>query len=366
MSYEHNKYSMVWLPVKNQWRKLRRICNEQMFSMPMLDASWDLRLEKLQKLGNYVNQCSINGQAVNIGESAFITSLNLVSSTIFSVELAEFNSDCSQEFKNVVWGVMECLGSPNIADYFPLLKCCDPQGISRRTKFYLEKFFAIFDVIIDQRLQSRGTTVKNDMLEALLDLNQKPEPELSRDDIKHLLLDLFVVGIDTTSSTVEWAMAEVLRNPNKIIKARNEFKDVIGMNGLIQESDISRLPYLQAVVKKTFRLYPAAPLLPHKADANVEINGYMIPKNAQILVNVWASGRDSNTWSSPESFMPERFLDRKTDFRGQDFELIPFGSGRRLCPGLPLAYRMVHLMLATLICNFEWKLEEGLKRKNWT
>ncbi|CAI9765201.1 unnamed protein product [Fraxinus pennsylvanica] len=150
MSNEHNKYSMVWLPAKNQWRQLRRICKEQMFSMPLLDASWDLRLEKLQKLGDYVNQCCINGRAVKI-------------------------------------------------DFFPLLKYFDPQGISRRTKFYLEKFFAIFDGIIDQRMQTRGTTVKNDILEALLDLNQKPEPELSRDDIKHLLLDLFVAGTDTTS-----------------------------------------------------------------------------------------------------------------------------------------------------------------------
>lgn len=359
---EHNKNSMVWLPVENQWRKLRRICKEQMFSTPRLDASWDLRREKLLILSDYVNQCSVNGQTVKIGEAALITSLNLMSTTLFSVEFADFNSDSSQEFKEVIWGMMECIGTPNIADYFPVLKKFDPQGILRRTTFYFEKLFAIFDGIIDERLKSRGTSVKNDLLDALLDLNQKPDPELSRDDIMHLLLDLFVAGADTTSSTVEWAMAELLRNPEKMIKARNELRDVIGMNSIIQESDISRLPYLQAVVKETFRLHPAAPfLVPHKADGDVEINGYLVPKNAQILVNVWASGRDSNNWSSPDLFMPERFLDSKTDFQGQDFELIPFGAGRRICPGLPLARRMVHVMLATLICNFEWKLEKGLK-----
>ncbi|KAL2460768.1 Cytochrome [Abeliophyllum distichum] len=157
-------------------------------------------------------------------------------------------------------------------------------------------------------------------------------------------------------------MAELLQNPKKILKVRKELRDATGINGLIQESDILRLPYLQAVIKETFRLHPAFPfLVPHKANA-VEINGYVVPKNAQILVNVWASGRDSITWSSPRSFLPERFLDCKTDLRGQDFELIPFGAGRRICLGLPLAHRMVHLMLATLICNFEWKVEEGLKR----
>ncbi|KAL2477929.1 Cytochrome [Forsythia ovata] len=361
MAEEHHKHSMVWLPVENQWRKLRRICREQMFTLQRLDASWDLRREKLQKLFEYVSQCCVNGQAVNIGEAAFITSLNLMSATLFSVEFSEFNSDSSQEFKDVFWGVMKCVGSPNFADYFPLLKYFDPQGLLRQTKFYFGKLFAIFDGIIDQRLKSRGTQMKDDLLEALLDLNQKPDPELSRDDIKHLLLDLFVAGTDTTTGTVEWTMSELLRNPNKLLKTRNELQDVIGVNGLIQESDISRLPYLQAVVKETFRFHPIAPLLvPHKANTDIEINGYVVPKNAQILVNIWASGRDSNTWSSPDSFMPERFLDRKTDFRGQDFELIPFGAGRRICPGLPLADRMVHLMLATLICKFEWKLEEGL------
>ncbi|KAL2477932.1 Cytochrome [Forsythia ovata] len=361
MDYEHQKHSIVWLPVENQWRKLRRICKEQMFTLPRLDASWDLRREKLQKLFEYVSQCCVNGLAVNIGDAAFITSLNLMSATLFSVELSEFNSDSSQEFKDVVWGVLESIGRPNFADYFPLLKYFDPQGLLRHIKFCFGKLFAIFDGIIDQRLKSRGIQKKNDLLEALLDLNQKPDPELSKDDIKHLLLDLFVAGADTTTGTVEWAMTELLRKPNKLLKARNELKDVVGVNGLIQESDISRLPYLQAVVKETFRFHPVAPfLVPHKANADIEINGYMVPKNAQIFVNVWAIGRDSNTWSSPNSFMPERFLDCKTDFRGQDFELIPFSAGRRICPGLPLAHRMVHLMLATLICNFEWKLEEGL------
>ncbi|CAI9770296.1 unnamed protein product [Fraxinus pennsylvanica] len=170
-----------------------------MFSTPRLDASWYLHREKLQILSDYVNQCSVNGQTVKIGEAALITSLNLMSATLFSVEFADFNSDSSQEFKEVIWGVMECIGTPNIADYFPVLKKFDPQGILRRNTFYFEKLFAIFDGIIDERLKSRGTSVKNDLLDALLDLNQKPDPELSRDDIKHLLLDLFVAGADTTS-----------------------------------------------------------------------------------------------------------------------------------------------------------------------
>lgn len=175
-----------------------------------------------------------------------------------------------------------------------------------------------------------------------------------------------MAGSDTTSVTVIWAMAQLLRNPEKRAKARAEIEQVIGGQNdevLLKESDISKLTYLQAIIKETFRLHPADPLLvPHRAEEDVEINGYVVPKDSNILVNVWATGRDSEAWSDrPDEFVPERFLESRIDARGQHFGLIPFGSGRRMCPGQPLAHRMVHLMVAALIRNFEWKLEEGMK-----
>lgn len=160
-------------------------------------------------------------------------------------------------------------------------------------------------------------------------------------------------------------MAELLRKPDKLSRVREEIRDVINEKGQVDESDIESLLYLQAVVKETLRLHPPAPfLLPHKAISDMEINGYLVPKDAEILTNVWASGRDPAIWTDAEEFMPERFLIGKhdhTDFRGKHFELIPFGSGRRSCPGFPLAYRMVHRMVATFAGNFEWKLDEGMK-----
>ncbi|CAI9101627.1 OLC1v1038995C1 [Oldenlandia corymbosa var. corymbosa] len=164
-------------------------------------------------------------------------------------------------------------------------------------------------------------------------------------------------------------MAELLRsNPERIEKAREELNQVIGSEeGVIQESDISRLPYLRAILNETLRLHPPAPLLvPHKANEDVEINGYIVPKETQILVNAYNIGRDETIWPEPEMFKPERFLESEIDVKGMHFELIPFGSGRRMCPGFPLAYRMVHIMLATLIYNIDWKLEGGSNRKIWT
>ena len=177
-----------------------------------------------------------------------------------------------------------------------------------------------------------------------------------------LYQDLFVAGVDTTSSTIEWAMAELLHNPEKIAQARDELEKVLGKDGFVQELDISKFPFLQAIAKETFRLHPPGPfLVPHKAETVVEMCGFTVPKNAQILVNVWAMGRDPSIWTDPNIFLPERFLEHTTDFKGQDFELIPFGAGRRICPGLPLANKMVHLMLASLVHCFHWRLADEMK-----
>lgn len=337
-----------------------------MFSVPSLDSNQGLRSDKLQKLCDYVHGCCTKGKAVDIGRAAFMTSVNLMSATLFSKELASFDSGSCEEFKELVWGIMETTGKPNLADYFPVFRALDPQGILRKNTVYFRKCFDIFEEIIGERLKTRGGSVndtrKSDMLESLMDINERNESDLSILDIKHLLLDLFVAGVDTTSSTVEWAMSELLRHPDEMLKVKNELEEVIGKNEQVTESDISRLPYLRAVVKETFRAHPAVPLLvPHKSKEDTEINGYIIPKNAQILINAWAIGRDSSTWSDPTSFTPDRFLEREADFKGQHFELLPFGAGRRICPGWPLASRMVHLMVATLVHNFEWKLDGGLK-----
>lgn len=144
-------------------------------------------------------------------------------------------------------------------------------------------------------------------------------------------------------------------------KAKQELEQIIGKGKPVEESDIARLPYLQAVIKETFRLHPPVPfLIPRKANADVEIRGYTIPKDAHVLVNVWAIGR--NSWENPDVFSPERFLLRpEIDVKGHNYELTPFGAGRRICPGLPLAMRMLYLMLGSLINCFNWRLEDGMK-----
>lgn len=175
--------------------------------------------------------------------------------------------------------------------------------------------------------------------------------------------EMFIAGTDTTTSTLEWAMAELLHNPNTLNKVQSELRRTLGPNKKLDESDIENLPYLKAVIKETLRLHPPLPfLVPHMAMDSCKMLGYYIPKETQILVNVWAIGRDPKTWENPLEFKPERFLGpNMVDFKGHNFEFIPFGSGRRMCPAVPLASRVLPLALGSLLLSFDWVLADGLK-----
>ncbi|ESR45055.1 hypothetical protein CICLE_v10003440mg, partial [Citrus x clementina] len=257
----------------------------------------------------YVQENCLAGTAIGLSRAAFDTSINLLSNTIFSVDLANPASDTAREFRDLVRSILEDAAKPNLSHFFPVLKMLDLQGIRRRIKVHFGKLFQLVDRLIDQGLKQRqehGYTKSKDVPEALS-------------------------------------------------KARLEMEQTIGKGNPIEESDINRLPYLQAA----FSL-----LLPRKASIDVEIAGFTVPKGAQVLVNVWAIGRDESTWDNSHSFMPERFLRTDLNFKGQNFELILFGAGRRICPGSPLAIRMFHLMLGSLIRSFDWKLEDGVRLEN--
>lgn len=364
----HDEFSLAWRPVSSPWKNLRKLCNIQLFSNKLLDANQDIRRKKVQELLAETHQSSLIGEAVDIGQAAFKTTLNQLSNTIFSVDLADPDSDAAKNFKEIIWNSMKEGGKPNWADFFPVLRKIDPQGIRRRMEIHFRKMIDLFDHVINERLKLReqsGSIRKSDILDTLLNICEENTGDMDKTTMEHFFLDLFSAGTDTTSSTLEWAMAELLHNPEAMSKAKLELEQVIGKGHPVEESDIAHLPYLQATVKETFRLHPPTPLLlPRKAEADVEINGYIIPKGAQVLVNAWAIGREPSSWENASSFMPERFLGSEIDVKGRNFELIPFGGGRRICPALLLALRMLHLMLGSLVNTFDWKLEDGVRRED--
>ena len=162
-----------------------------------------------------------------------------------------------------------------------------------------------------------------------------------------------------------WAMAELIRNPRAMKKAQDEIRSCIGNKGKVAESDIDQLEFLRVVVKETLRLHPPVPLLiPRETMSHFKLNGYDIEPKTRMQVNVWGIGRDPKIWKDPEEFWPERFIDSSVDFKGQHFEFLPFGAGRRGCPGIYMGTTLVELALANLLYCFDLKLPNGTKEED--
>ncbi|GLJ32532.1 hypothetical protein SUGI_0654570 [Cryptomeria japonica] len=362
----HHESSIAFAQYGDYWRKLRRIATTELFSPTRLQALQHLRRDQVSQTIRMV--FDKRGKSLNIAHLVFYEGLNLMSNAIFSKKLFDPNNLDSAELRNAFTESLRLAGKPNLADFYPFLRFLDPQGVSRGVAVHSKRLHKYLDVFIQERLEARrqgvGLPREKDFLDILLDLTAH---DFTLVNIRALLLELLSAGSDTTTTTIEWAMVELIANPHVMRQAQKELEEVISFNRKVEESDIDHLPYLHAIVKEVFRLHPALPLaLPHRADNTCEVVGYMIPKHAMVIVNVWAIGRDPKIWKEPLKFMPERFFNgeySKMKYKGQDFELIPFGAGRRVCLGLPLAHQMVHFTIASLIHSFNWTLPIGMNHE---
>ncbi|KAG5244828.1 cytochrome P450 [Salix suchowensis] len=369
-----NEGSIITAQYGPHWRMLRRLCTTEFFVTSRLDAMQGARARCVDGMLQYIEYGSANGtKAIDIGRYIFLMSFNLIGNLMFSKDLLDPKSEKGAEFFRHAGKVMEMAGKPNMADFFPILRWLDPQGIRRKTQFHVAKAFEIAGGFIkertDQSMQneiSADHDQRKDYLDVLLEFRGDGVEEPTRfssTTINVIVFEMFTAGTDTTTSTLEWAMAELLRNPKVLKKVQTELRTTIGSGKKLGDKDIENLPYLKAVIRETLRLHPPLPfLVPHMATNHCEMLGYHIPKETTILVNVWAIGRDSKTWDDPLVFKPERFLEpNMVDYRGRHFEFIPFGSGRRMCPAMPLASRVLPLALGSLLLSFDWVLPDGLK-----
>lgn len=358
--------SLVFVPYGPRWRLLRKILTTELFSARSLDLFQPARKQQVENLLKTLHSAWEEKTVVNVADSTFVVSANLISNLVCSKTLFDKTKE-GRAVKDMVWEILEVVGAPNIADLIPALKLLDPQGLKRRVWKVVKRFDDFFEKLIDERMEERRKGVqinengRLDMIDVFLNYksDKKSDDEIKefdRVDIKGMLSDMFVAGTDTSSSTVEWGMTEVLRRPDIYKKVLAELDEVVGRSRFVEESDIPKLPYLQAVVKEVFRLHPGVPLLiPRRTDEETEVSGYRVPKHAIVFVNVWGMARDPKVWPEPAEFRPERFVGRlDVDVKGQDFELLPFGTGRRSCVGMPLGHRMVHYQLAALLHAFEW------------
>ncbi|KVI04739.1 cytochrome P450 [Cynara cardunculus var. scolymus] len=351
-------YSLIWSECNERWKTLRTICRAEMFSNKAIESHSRLREEKVGDMLDFLR--SKQGQMVNIGEVVYTTVFNSISGILFSKDLLDLkdeNEACGG-LKKSLEKVLEHLGKTDLSDFYPIFRSLDLQGISKGFTKHSKELFSIWEVMIkERRSQIASSTWSSEDARSFLD--RLIENEFSDSQINQLLNELFIAGTDTTTTTLEWAMAELLRNKEARSKLEQELRKEINYDK-ITESQISKLSYLQACIKETLRLHAPGPfLIPHRAFQTCEVMGYTIPENTELFINIWGISRDPKIWDDPLSFKPERFLGANLDFISQDFKFIPFGAGRRMCPGLPSAIKSIELILATLIHGFNWVLPNG-------
>ncbi|KAH7665222.1 Flavonoid 3'-monooxygenase protein [Dioscorea alata] len=364
----YNYQDIVFAPYGPRWRMLRRLCSLHLFSAKALDELRHVREGEVKLLASELFRAQ--GKEVSLGNLVNVCATNALSRAVVGRRV--FEEGGVGEFKEMVVELMKLAGVFNIGDFVPWLRPLDMQGVVRRMKRLHRWYDEFLNKIMEEHRMEGGGKGTGDLLSVLLglkeDVHGDEEAKLTDTNIKALLLNLFTAGTDTSASTVEWAMAELIRHPDILAAVQGEIDAVIGRSRLVSELDLAKLPLLQAIIKETFRLHPSTPLsLPRTAAEPCEVGGFHVPGGATLLVNVWAIARDPEVWSDPLEFKPSRFLlggsHADVDLKGAHFELIPFGAGRRICAGLSLGLRMVTLMVASLVHGFDWALADGLTLK---
>uniref|UniRef100_A0ACD5YZX7 Uncharacterized protein n=1 Tax=Avena sativa TaxID=4498 RepID=A0ACD5YZX7_AVESA len=236
-------------------------------------------------------------------------------------------------------------------------------GTARLAEENHRKMFELMDYAIKQHQEGRDSAgTGEDLVDVLLRIQKEGglEVPLTMGIIKAVIRDLFGAGSDTATTTLQWAMSELMRYPNVMRKAQAEVREKLQGKSKVTEDDLANLKYLKLVIKETMRLHPPVALIPRETMEPCKVLGYNIPKGTKVLVNVWAIGRHPKHWENPEEFKPERFESGMVDFRGTNFEYIPFGAGRRICPGMLFAQANMEIVLATLLYHFDWELPYGV------
>ncbi|XP_044486210.1 cytochrome P450 736A117-like isoform X3 [Mangifera indica] len=277
-----------------------------------------------------------------------------------------------RKFKELLGEFSQLLGGLNIADFIPWLRWVNYfNGVDAKVKKVAKELDEFLDKVVEEHLHGQEREIKNhgsedgkDFVDVLLEVQKDNKDDFSfgKVTIKALILDVFAAGTDTTYTVMEWAMAELLRHPRVMKELQNEVRLIGNGKEKIKEEDLDNMYYLKAVLKETLRLHPPVPLLvPRESTQDVKIKGYNISAGTMVITNAWAIGRDPASWDKPDDFSPERFLNNSIDFKGHDFQLIPFGAGRRGCPGTLFAMVIIEIVLANLVHKFDWSLPVGTK-----
>ncbi|VAI55947.1 unnamed protein product [Triticum turgidum subsp. durum] len=357
---------LVFARYGTPWRQLRKICILELLSARRVQSFRHIREDEVARLVAAVAAVP-PGELVNVSEQIAV----LITDSAVRAMIGDRFKRREEFLQTLEEGVKLATGF-NLGDLFPSSWLANfISGTARRAEENHRKSYELMEYAIKQHEEQRAATSSNgdveegeDLVGALLRIRKEGglDVPLTMGMVKGVILDLFGAGSETSATTLQWAMSELMRNPNVMRKAQAEVRDNLQEKPKVTEDDLTNLKYLKLIIKETMRLHPAAPLLlPREAREPCKILGYDVPKGTTVLVNAWAIGRDPKHWEDPEEFKPERFESGTVDFKGTDFEYIPFGAGRRMCPGMTFAQASMEIVLAALLYHFDWELPSGLK-----
>ncbi|KAL3039060.1 hypothetical protein AAZX31_01G166300 [Glycine max] len=363
LTYGQN--DIVFAPYGDYWRQMKKICVSELLSAKRVQSFSHIREDETSK---FIESIRISeGSPINLTSKIY----SLVSSSVSRVAFGDKSKD-QEEFLCVLEKMILAGGGFEPDDLFPSMKLHLINGRKAKLEKMHEQVDKIADNILREHQEKRERALREgkvdleeeDLVDVLLRIQQSDnlEIKISTTNIKAVILDVFTAGTDTSASTLEWAMAEMMRNPRVREKAQAEVRQAFRELKIIHETDVGKLTYLKLVIKETLRLHAPSPLLvPRECSELTIIDGYEIPVKTKVMINVWAIGRDPQYWTDAERFVPERFDGSSIDFKGNNFEYLPFGAGRRMCPGMTFGLANIMLPLALLLYHFNWELPNEMK-----
>nr|AVQ09748.1 cytochrome P450-2 [Plagiochasma appendiculatum] len=371
LAYENQSTSLQ--PNGDKWRFMRKVISQELVTGKRLEMSQPVRAQEVLNTMEEILSDGQKGALVDLDVK--LTQLVLNQTTLFNFSMKYYGRKRKDKAEKVeeFMAVVKTLGGTKFflaEEFFPYLGRLDIGGVAKRLRGIAHEADNFYNAILKSHRNEDGSPrviseKDQDFVDVLFAHQKENKINVSDDLIKAAVQDVIVASSSTSSATMLWALAELLRNPEVLRKVQKELDDVVGRERLAKESDLRDLPYLRCMVKETFRLHPTLPtLFPHFNEAAQKIDGYDIPAKCLVMVNVYSIGRDPKLWKNPLDFNPDRFLNSEMDVKGQNFELLPFGAGRRMCVGYNLGLVTVEFGLAQLLHTCDIFLPEGMAPEN--
>ncbi|XP_020235880.1 cytochrome P450 83B1 [Cajanus cajan] len=364
----YNGLEMIFSPYSDFWREIKKLCVFHVLSPRRVSGFSSIRHYEVKQMMKKISMHASSSKVINLNEVL----MSLASTMICRIAYGRSYEDEGSERSRFHGLLNECQamwGTLFFSDYIPFLGWIDKlRGLHARLERIFKELDTFYQEVIDEHMNpNRKTPEHEDIIDVLFQMKKQHSfsVDITNDHIKAIIMDMLVAGTDATAATEVGAMTALVKNPRVMKKVQEEIRSLGGKKDFLDEDDIQNFPYFKAVIKETLRLHLPAPLLVQReTNEACTIDGYEIPAKTLVYVNAWAIHRDPEVWKDPHEFLPERFLDSTIDFRGLDFELIPFGAGRRMCPGMPMGIASLDLILANLLNSFDWELPEGMKRED--